>query len=74
LHSLAYAEMRLILAKMLFHFKFELDDTSNDWYHQLKAFVVLPASVAELVLTVTESSFVVWERGHLKVRLTPVQG
>ncbi|KAF2099150.1 cytochrome P450 CYP3/CYP5/CYP6/CYP9 [Rhizodiscina lignyota] len=52
--SLAYAEMRLLLAKMLWHFDFELADPEEDWYGSLKAFMV-------------------WERGNLKVRLTPVQ-
>lgn len=38
--SLAYAEMRLLLAKMLWHFDFELADPEDDWYGRLKAFMV----------------------------------
>jgi cytochrome P450 len=38
--SLAYAEMRLILAKMLYHFDFELADPSDDWYGGLKAYMI----------------------------------
>ncbi|KAK0862469.1 hypothetical protein LTR87_016571 [Friedmanniomyces endolithicus] len=38
--SLAYAEMRLLLAKMLWHFDFELADPSHDWYGGLRAFMV----------------------------------
>ncbi|KAK4544572.1 hypothetical protein LTR36_004144 [Oleoguttula mirabilis] len=52
--SLAYAEMRLLLAKIIWHFDFELADAEEDWYSGLKAFMV-------------------WERGSLKVRLTPVK-
>jgi hypothetical protein len=51
---LAYAEMRLLLAKMLWHFDFELKDREEDWYGNLKAFMV-------------------WERGSLRVYLTPVE-
>ena len=38
--NLAYAEMRLLLAKMLFHFDFELADPNEDWFGHLKAFSV----------------------------------
>jgi hypothetical protein len=31
-YSLAYAEMRLLLAKMSWHFDFELDDPEDNWY------------------------------------------
>ena len=51
-NSLATAEMRLVLAKMLWHFDLELENPDDDWYGRLKAFMV-------------------WERGGLKVRLTP---
>jgi len=53
-YSLAYAEMRLILAKMLWHFDLELADPDRDWYAGLK-------------------SYVIWERGSLKIRLKPVR-
>lgn len=32
--------MRLILAKMLWHFDFELADPTEDWYAGLRAFMV----------------------------------
>ena len=38
--SLALAEMRLILAKMLWHFDLELADPENDWYSGLKAYLI----------------------------------
>lgn len=34
--NLAYAEMRLIMAKMIFHFDMELEPTSQDWTDRLK--------------------------------------
>jgi len=37
--SLAYAEMRLILAKILFNFDMELDPACSDWLDQ-KVFVL----------------------------------
>ena len=37
---MAYAEMRLLLAKMLWHFDFELADPDDDWFDRLKAFMV----------------------------------
>lgn len=38
--SLAYAEMRLILAKIIFNFDMQLDDASRNWYKDSKAYVV----------------------------------
>jgi hypothetical protein len=32
--------MRLLLAKMLWHFDFELEDPEEDWYGSLRAFMV----------------------------------
>lgn len=34
LSSLAYVEMRIILARMIFNFDMELDPASNDWMNQ----------------------------------------
>ncbi|PKY04603.1 cytochrome P450 [Aspergillus campestris IBT 28561] len=51
--NLAYAEMRLILARMIWNFDMELADDSRDWIDQ--------------------KSFVVWAKGSLHVKLTPVQ-
>jgi hypothetical protein len=39
-YSLAYAEMRLLLSAMLWHFDFELEDPEEDWYGSLRAFMV----------------------------------
>lgn len=33
--NLAYAEMRVILAKMIFNFDFELQEDSTDWFNRL---------------------------------------
>lgn len=40
MYSLAYAEMRLLMAKMLYHFDFELAAHDDDWFSHLKAFMV----------------------------------
>lgn len=32
--------MRLLLAKMLYHFDFDLADPNEDWYGGLKAYMV----------------------------------
>lgn len=32
IHSLAYAEMRLVLAKLLWNFDLELDPVSDAWF------------------------------------------
>ncbi|OQD88628.1 hypothetical protein PENSOL_c069G04160 [Penicillium solitum] len=49
--NLAYAEMRLILARMIWNFDMEISPDSKQWIKQ--------------------SSFVVWEKGSLNVKLTP---
>ncbi|KAI0473336.1 cytochrome P450 [Xylariaceae sp. FL0804] len=38
--NLAYAEMRLILAKILYNFDMKLDDGSRDWLQTQKAYVI----------------------------------
>ncbi|KAK3661299.1 hypothetical protein LTR56_000422 [Elasticomyces elasticus] len=38
--SLAYAEMRLLFAKMLYNFDFGLADPTEDWYGGLRSFMV----------------------------------
>ena len=40
MNSLAYAEMRLLLAKMLWNFDFELEDSSVDWHSTLRAYLI----------------------------------
>jgi hypothetical protein len=37
-YSLAYAEMRLILANMIYHFDLTLADESRDWIAKQKAY------------------------------------
>lgn len=37
-HSLAYAEMRLILANMIYNFDLTLADESKDWIAKQKAY------------------------------------
>lgn len=32
LYSMAYAEMRIVMAKMVFNFDFELDQPEHDWW------------------------------------------
>lgn len=48
--SLAYAEMRLIFAKMLFHFDLELVDKKKDWTGQQKVFTVWAKTPLEVRL------------------------
>jgi cytochrome P450 len=38
--SLAYAEMRLIIAKVLFSFDLELVDKSQDWFEGQKVYTL----------------------------------
>ena len=37
---LAHAEMRLILAKMIWNIDFELEDKDVDWYANLKGYAI----------------------------------
>lgn len=52
--SLAYAEMRLLLAKMLWHFDFELADSEDDWLSGLKAFMVWDKGILKVRLKPVE--------------------
>jgi cytochrome P450 len=49
--SLAYAEMRLILAKVLWHFDMELVDKEKDWMKDQKVFTLWdkPSLMVKLV-------------------------
>ncbi|KAH8812646.1 cytochrome P450 ClCP1 [Xylogone sp. PMI_703] len=49
--NLAYAEMRLLLAKMLWHFNFELEQPEEDWYGSLRAFMVWERKSLRIRLT-----------------------
>ncbi|KAK3063569.1 hypothetical protein LTS18_014472 [Coniosporium uncinatum] len=52
--NLAYAEMRLLLAKMLWHFDFELADPAVEWYEGLKAFMLWGKDLLKVRLTPVE--------------------
>ena len=39
-NSLAYAEMRLILARLLWNFDLELDEMSRRWMYEMKMFLL----------------------------------
>ncbi|KAL0933427.1 cytochrome p450 [Colletotrichum truncatum] len=51
--NLAYVEMRLILARLVWNFDLELAEESRGWVERQKVFIL-------------------WDKGPLKVRLTPV--
>ncbi|KAK1086721.1 hypothetical protein LTR48_003269 [Friedmanniomyces endolithicus] len=52
--SLANAETRLLLAKMLWHFDFELADPEDDWMASLKAFMVWERTALRIRLQAVE--------------------
>ncbi|KAK0909437.1 hypothetical protein LTR91_008538 [Friedmanniomyces endolithicus] len=52
--SLANAETRLLLAKMLWHFNFELADPEDDWLASLKAFMVWERTALRIRLQAVE--------------------
>ena len=52
--SLANAETRLLLAKMLWHFDFELADPEDDWLASLKAFMVWERTALRIRLQAVE--------------------
>lgn len=52
--NLAYGEMRIMLARIMYHFDFTLDGNHDHWLD-------------------SQSIFLVWEKGPLKVKLTPRQ-
>jgi hypothetical protein len=49
--SLAYAEMRLILAKILFHFDLELVQPGQDWMSGQRVFALWEKPALEVRLT-----------------------
>lgn len=51
LHSLAYAEMRLILAKVLFNFDLTLDEPEFDWFANQKCFTLWEKPALMIKLT-----------------------
>ena len=50
LNSLAYAEMRLILAKVIFNFDLELVDKERDWMREQKVFALWEKPALEVRL------------------------
>jgi len=46
--------MRLLLAKMLWHFDFELADPADEWYKGLKAFMLWEKDLLRVRLTPVE--------------------
>ncbi|TKA45892.1 hypothetical protein B0A54_03577 [Friedmanniomyces endolithicus] len=52
--GLANAETRLLLAKMLWHFDFELADPEDDWMASLKAFMVWERTALRIRLQAVE--------------------
>ena len=38
--SMAYAEMRMTMAKIIFNFDMELEDPENDWWNQQGTYLV----------------------------------
>ncbi|KAK0354524.1 hypothetical protein LTR94_012135 [Friedmanniomyces endolithicus] len=55
--SLANAETRLLLAKMLWHFDFELADPEDDWLASLKAFMVWERTALRIRLQAVERQY-----------------
>ncbi|KAF4778885.1 cytochrome P450 ClCP1 [Colletotrichum scovillei] len=51
--NLAYFEMRLILARLIWNFDIEIDEDDKDWAKKQQVFIL-------------------WDKGPLKARLTPV--
>ena len=52
-HSLAYAEMRLILAKVVFNFDMQIADPDADWFDQ-KIFTLWDKGPLPVYLTPVE--------------------
>ena len=63
--------MRLLLANMLYHFDFALADPEDNWYAGLRAYVDLSLPILGPLLIAF--SFMVWEKGRLRVKWTPTQ-
>ena len=49
-HSLAYAEMKLVLANLVYNFDFELKEHSDDWKDQ-KVFTVWDKKPLEMLFS-----------------------
>jgi len=75
--SLALAEARLILAKLIWNFDFELDGDHESWVDDARFYVrsasITYTSVCYMYgLIILTSHQVLWELQPLKLRITPV--
>lgn len=75
--SLALAEARLILAKLIWNFDFELDGDHDSWVDDARFYVRSISTTYTSVcymyeLIILTSHQVLWELQPLKLRITPV--
>lgn len=75
--SLALAEARLILAKLIWNFDFELDGDHDSWVDDARFYVRSASTTYTSVcykyeLIILTSHQVLWELQPLKLRITPV--
>lgn len=75
--SLALAEARLILAKLIWNFDFELDGDHESWVDDARFYVRSASTIYTSVcymyeLIILTSHQVLWELQPLKLRITPV--
>lgn len=75
--SLALAEARLILAKLIWNFDFELDGDHESWVDDARFYVRSASTTYTSVcymyeLIILTSHQVLWELQPLKLRITPV--
>lgn len=76
-NSLALAEARLILAKLIWNFDFELDGDHESWVDDARFYVRSASTIYTSVcymyeLIILTSHQVLWELQPLKLRITPV--
>lgn len=76
-NSLALAEARLILAKLIWNFDFELDGDHESWVDDARFYVRSASTTYTSVcymyeLIILTSHQVLWELQPLKLRITPV--
>lgn len=74
--SLALAEARLILAKLIWNFDFELDGDHESWVDNARFYVSSISTYTSVCymyeLIILTSHQVLWELQPLKLRITPV--
>lgn len=76
-NSLALAEARLILAKLIWNFDFKLDGDHDSWVDDARFYVRSISTTCTSVcymyeLVILTSHQVLWELQPLKLRITPV--